>query len=110
MAPFMRVRSHFRCVHFSISPCSNSKATAWLDVFVLLFYVLATSKVISGWVPPCDNAHSWQLYSAASLGHQAAGTITCYPRMGCGRSTNANALKEPRRAKNKRERMLLMHY
>ena len=34
----------------------------------LLFYVLSTSKVISGWVQTCDNAHSWWLYSAASLG------------------------------------------
>ena len=37
------------------------------------FYILATSKVISGW------AHSWPLYSAASLGHQATSTMTCYP-------------------------------
>ena len=26
--------------------------------------------------PTCDNAHSWQLYSAALLGHQATGTMT----------------------------------
>ena len=32
-------------------------------------------------VPTCDNAHvhSWKLYSAVSLEHQATGTITCYP-------------------------------
>ena len=26
---------------------------------LLLFYGLATSKDISGWVPTCDSAHSW---------------------------------------------------
>ena len=26
-----------------------------------------------------DSVHSWQMYSAASLEHQAAGTMTCYP-------------------------------
>ena len=44
-----------------------------------LFYILATSKVRSGRLPTCDSAHSWQLYSFASLGHQATGTISCYP-------------------------------
>ena len=48
------------------------------NLCLLLFYVLATSKIISWWVPTCDSAHSWQLYSAASLGHQAASTITWY--------------------------------
>ena len=27
----------------------------------------------------CDNTHSWQLYSVASLRHQAADTMPCYP-------------------------------
>ena len=44
-----------------------------------LFYVLETSKVISGWVPTHDSVYSWQLYIAISLGHEAAGTMTCYP-------------------------------
>ena len=48
-------------------------------MYVLLFYVLATSKVISGRVLICDSAHSWRLCSATSLGHQAVGTMTCYP-------------------------------
>ena len=49
-------------------------------LFVCLFiYVLATSKVISGPVVNWDSAHSWQLYSAASLEHQTAGTMTCHP-------------------------------
>ena len=29
--------------------------------------------------PTCDSACSWRLASAASLEHQATGTITCYP-------------------------------
>ena len=44
--------------------------------FRLLLYALATSKVISGWVPPCDSAHSWRPYNVASLGYQATGTIS----------------------------------
>ena len=28
-------------------------------------------------VRTCDGAHSWRLYSAASLGHQAADTMSC---------------------------------
>ena len=48
--------------------------------FCLLFYVvLTTSKVTSVWVPACGSAHSWQLYSAASLGNQAISTMTWYP-------------------------------
>ena len=35
----------------------------------LLFYILVTSKVILGHIPTCDSAHSWWLYSAASLEH-----------------------------------------
>ena len=30
-------------------------------------------------VPTCDSAHLRQLYSVASLGHQATGTMTFYP-------------------------------
>ena len=33
------------------------------DVCLLLFYVLAATKVISRWVPTCDSAHSLWLYS-----------------------------------------------
>ena len=36
-------------------------------VCLLEFYVLATSTVISGWVPTCDSEHSQRLYSAAPL-------------------------------------------
>ena len=47
--------------------------TQSLTLFVswfLLFYILAISKVISGWVPTYDSAHSWQLYSASPPGCQ----------------------------------------
>ena len=37
-------------------------------VVSLLSYVLATSKVISGWVPTCDTAHS--------LGNQTTNIMT----------------------------------
>ena len=49
------------------------------NICLLLFYVLETSKVISGRAPTCDSVHAWQLYSAASLRNQAAGTMTCHP-------------------------------
>ena len=32
---------------------------------LLLFCVLATSNLISGWTQTCDSTHSWWLYSAA---------------------------------------------
>ena len=37
----------------------------FVNVCLLLFYVLAAFNVISGWVVTCDCAYSWQLYSAA---------------------------------------------
>ena len=39
----------------------------------------ATSRVISGWVSTCDDAHSWWLYTVAPLGDQAFRTVTWYP-------------------------------
>ena len=48
-------------------------------VCLLFFYVLATSKVISGRVLTCDSAHSWELYSAASVGNQATSTMIRFP-------------------------------
>ena len=51
----------------------------YIFVYLLLFYVRATSKVISGCVPTCHSAHSWKLYNAASLGQQTAGPMICYP-------------------------------
>ena len=38
-------------------------------------YILVTSE----WALTCDSAHSWWLYRAASLGHQATSTMTCCP-------------------------------
>ena len=77
-------------------PCSiyATRLYFWLVIWglcpykVVLFvlYVLATFKahqvtspVISGWVPTCDSADSWQLYSAAPLGNQTTRTMTHYP-------------------------------
>ena len=46
----------------SVTVESGCTVGVWLLLFVcLLFYVLATSKVISGQVPTCDSAHSWRL-------------------------------------------------
>ena len=50
-----------------------------LFVCLLLFYALASSKVISEPVLTCDSAHSWWLYSAGSREHQATSTMTWYP-------------------------------
>ena len=56
---------------------------SWVDhgiwFICLLFYILATFKVISGWVLICDSAHSWWLYSASPLGKQAISTMTWFP-------------------------------
>ena len=49
----------------------------WLE-----FYVLATSKVISGWLLTCDSAHWWWYYSygaVVTLGDQVTGVMTWYP-------------------------------
>ena len=46
---------------------------------LLLFYVLATFKVITGWEPTCDNMHSSRLYSAVPLWDQQIITMTWYP-------------------------------
>ena len=43
---------------------------------LMLLYLLVTSKVISAWVPICDNAHSWLFYNAAALGDQAFSIMT----------------------------------
>ena len=43
-----------------------------------LLYSCGTSPV-GEWVLTCDSAHSWWLYSSASLEHQATSTMTCYP-------------------------------
>ena len=51
--------------------------------WLLEFYVLATSNVISGWVPTFDSAHSWRLYSAVPLGNQATSIMTRYPAQPC---------------------------
>ena len=44
--------------------------------WLLEFYIFVTYKFISGLVPTCDNVHSRQIYSAATLGNQTASTMT----------------------------------
>ena len=53
----------------------NTRISSWL----LEFYILAASKVISGWVLTCDSIESWRLHSVAPLGDQAASTMSWYP-------------------------------
>ena len=50
-----------------------------LDGLFIVIYIMATFKVISGWVPTSDSTHSWQLYRVAPLGDQAKGIMTWYP-------------------------------
>ena len=47
--------------------------------WLLEFYTLTISKVISWGVLTCGSGHSWQLQSAAPPGIQAVGTLTRYP-------------------------------
>ena len=49
-----------------------------LLVICLLFYILATSKVISGWVPACRSDLSLWPYSPSPLRDQTTSTITRY--------------------------------
>ena len=44
--------------------------------WLLIFYILGTSKVISRQTSICDSAHSWWLYSAAPLENQAIDAMT----------------------------------
>ena len=46
---------------------------------LLLFYILSTSKVISGQVLTCNIAHSLRLSSTVPLGGKDTGTMTQYP-------------------------------
>ena len=51
----------------------------WMSKWViplLLFYILATSKVISRQILTFNSAPSWWLYSVASLGSQTASTMS----------------------------------
>ena len=63
----------------NINWCNQYQLMQSISIVCLLFHVLATSTVISGWVLTYDNAHSWWLYNAASLEHQPTSTMTCYP-------------------------------
>ena len=47
-----------------------------IDFWSLEFYILSSSKVISGWVMICDLARLVWLYRAAALGNQVSCTVT----------------------------------
>ena len=65
--------------HSKSSKCPQSSIQPGSCLQLLEVYILATSKVISGWAPTCDSAHSWWLSCAATLGDQAISTMTWYP-------------------------------
>ena len=57
----------------------SSKMVSAQVFFCWLFYILATSKVISGRIMTDDSAQPWRLDSAASLGDQGSSIVTWYP-------------------------------
>ena len=52
------------------------ESRALLVGLLLEFYILATSRVLSGWIPTYDTANSLWLYSVAPLGTLATDTMT----------------------------------
>ena len=81
--PIVNINLHRVMWHETLKKV-NTHIIVWVDIqgtcklnkleiycWLLEFYVLATSKVISGRVPICDSAHSWRLYSAVPPGNQA---------------------------------------
>ena len=61
----------FPCVRMRMWQVDRSMDQwVWIRIVCLLSYVLATPKVISGWVPTSGSVHSWRLYSVSSLEHQ----------------------------------------
>ena len=78
---------------------NNLPADCSGNIVCLLFYVLATSKVISEWASTCDSAHSWWLNSASPLGDQAASTMTQYPTLSHYPDTESQSLPYPNNAK-----------
>ena len=68
---------HYQIVH--VLHHKSKPMVVCLFVVVLHPSNIYISNVISGRVTTCDSAHSWQLYSTASLGHKAAVAMTCYP-------------------------------
>ena len=56
----------WRALYLTKSLMTNSSDYQWQ---VQCFFVVLHPSNISGWVPTCDGAHTWWLYSAASLGH-----------------------------------------
>ena len=75
------------CTHLATSTCCRTVTmvaplllTSGPVRYEAVLHSCGTSPVgDGGLLPSCDSVHSGQLYSPASLGHQAAGTITGYP-------------------------------
>ena len=61
-----RKRCQCVCVQcFTVHTHKESSISTTVLFICLLFYILATSKVISGRVPTCDSVHSWRLHSVS---------------------------------------------
>ena len=72
---YLRTRSHGWGQHYKVTMQVHrhklGSILIWPEIIacLLLFYILATSKVISGQVLTCDSARAWWLYSASPLGN-----------------------------------------
>ena len=61
-------------IHYILTSIRNIQILTTLHLELLRtacllgFYILATSKAMTGWVQICDSAHSWRLYNVAPLG------------------------------------------
>ena len=66
--------------HPSTTPV-DTKLSRWSNILCshIILILSKPSKVISGWLSICDNAHSWRFYSATPLGNQAISTMTWCP-------------------------------
>ena len=70
--------SYLICIARCVIECGVcSVMWGWRVVgWLVEFYVLTTSKIISGGETTCDSAHSWQYYSTASQINQASNSMT----------------------------------
>ena len=66
-------------MHVVLCMLWDALLTSHYHASFLEFYILATSKVISGRAPTCDSANSWGLYNRGPLRDEATRTMTGYP-------------------------------
>ena len=66
--------------HVVLYPSSISVCVSTCDsvLYLLLFYILVTSKGVWVWVPTCYSAYPWRLYSVVSLWGYATSTTKWY--------------------------------